>query len=52
MMTEKTGLDAIRDAIAEELRRNDRVFVLGEDVGRRGGVFRASRPGQIIRPPP
>jgi 2-oxoisovalerate dehydrogenase E1 component beta subunit len=42
-MTEKTVLDAIRDAIAEELRRDERVFVLGEDVGRRGGVFRATQ---------
>ncbi len=30
---------AIRDAIAEEMRRDPRVFVMGEDVERFGGVF-------------
>lgn len=39
----KTLLEAIRDALAEEMRRDERVFVLGEDVGRRGGVFRVTQ---------
>ncbi len=30
---------AIRDTLAEEMRRDDRIIILGEDVGRRGGVF-------------
>ncbi|MDD3110308.1 MAG: alpha-ketoacid dehydrogenase subunit beta [Eubacteriales bacterium] len=30
---------AIRDAITEEMRRDPRVFVMGEDVERFGGVF-------------
>lgn len=30
---------AIRDAIAEEMRRDPRVFLMGEDVARFGGVF-------------
>ncbi len=30
---------AIRNAIAEEMRRDSRVFVMGEDVERFGGVF-------------
>jgi Pyruvate/2-oxoglutarate dehydrogenase complex, dehydrogenase (E1) component, eukaryotic type, beta subunit len=30
---------AIRDTLAEEMRRDDRIIVLGEDVGKRGGVF-------------
>lgn len=31
---------AIREAIAEEMARNDRVFVIGEDVGAAGSVFK------------
>jgi pyruvate dehydrogenase E1 component beta subunit len=33
---------AIRDTIAAEMDRDDRVVVLGEDVGRNGGVFRVT----------
>src|SRR5881396_1731034 len=32
-------LEAIREALAEEMRRDPRVFVLGEDVGAYGGAF-------------
>ena len=32
-------IEAGRSAIQEEMRRDDSVFVLGEDVGKRGGVF-------------
>jgi 2-oxoisovalerate dehydrogenase E1 component beta subunit len=35
-------IDAITDAIREEMGRDSRVFILGEDVGVRGGVFRAT----------
>lgn len=37
-----TMLDAIRDALALELQRDDRVMILGQDVGKLGGVFRAT----------
>ncbi len=40
-MAEKTMVEAVRDALADEMRRDERVFVLGEDVGE-GGVFRAT----------
>ncbi|MCH7810568.1 MAG: alpha-ketoacid dehydrogenase subunit beta [Chloroflexi bacterium] len=40
-MTEKTMVEAVRDALSDEMRRDERVFVLGEDVGG-GGVFRAT----------
>ncbi|MCH8201445.1 MAG: alpha-ketoacid dehydrogenase subunit beta, partial [Chloroflexi bacterium] len=40
-MAEKTMVEAVRDALSEEMRRDERVFVLGEDVGG-GGVFRAT----------
>jgi 2-oxoisovalerate dehydrogenase E1 component beta subunit len=32
-------LDAIREALVEEMRRDPKVFVLGEDVGEYGGAF-------------
>lgn len=35
-------IEAITNAIQEEMQRDERVFVLGEDVGVRGGVFRAT----------
>jgi 2-oxoisovalerate dehydrogenase E1 component beta subunit len=37
-----TLIDAIRQAMDEELARDKRVFIVGEDVGPRGGVFRAT----------
>jgi 2-oxoisovalerate dehydrogenase E1 component beta subunit len=36
-------VQAINDALRHEMRRNDRVVVLGEDVGRVGGVFRVTQ---------
>lgn len=41
-MAIKTYIEAVTDALAEEMERDERVFVLGEDVGVRGGVFRAT----------
>ncbi len=38
----KTMVEAIRDALVEEMTRDDSVVVLGEDVGLKGGVFRAT----------
>lgn len=35
-------IDAINLAMKEEMERDDRVFILGEDVGRKGGVFKAT----------
>ena len=37
-----TVLEAIRDAMREEMRKDERVFVMGEDIGARGGVFLAT----------
>ncbi|MGQ9910449.1 MAG: alpha-ketoacid dehydrogenase subunit beta [Candidatus Flexifilum sp.] len=42
-MAQMTLIDAIRLAMDEELARDPRVFLAGEDVGPRGGVFRASQ---------
>ncbi|MCC7449335.1 MAG: alpha-ketoacid dehydrogenase subunit beta [Anaerolineae bacterium] len=41
-MPEITLIDAIREALDEALARDQRVFITGEDVGPRGGVFRAT----------
>jgi pyruvate dehydrogenase E1 component beta subunit len=35
-------IQAVNDALRIEMRRDDRVVVLGEDVGKFGGVFRAT----------
>ncbi|MCM3611218.1 alpha-ketoacid dehydrogenase subunit beta [Planococcus sp. MERTA32b] len=35
-------IDAITLAMKEEMERDDNVFVLGEDVGKKGGVFKAT----------
>ncbi|HFQ6098192.1 TPA: alpha-ketoacid dehydrogenase subunit beta [Listeria monocytogenes] len=35
-------IDAITTALKEEMERDDKVFILGEDVGKKGGVFKAT----------
>jgi 2-oxoisovalerate dehydrogenase E1 component beta subunit len=37
-----TYLEAIRQALGEELARDDRVFLLGEDIGAYGGAFKVT----------
>lgn len=41
-MTTITYREAIREAIRDAMRRDDRVFLMGEDVGRYGGGFGVS----------
>ena len=41
-MAEKFLVEAVNDALQVEMERDDTVMVLGEDVGRAGGVFRAT----------
>ncbi|WP_121611909.1 alpha-ketoacid dehydrogenase subunit beta [Mesobacillus foraminis] len=36
-------IDAVTMAIEEEMSRDSKVFVLGEDVGKKGGVFKATQ---------
>jgi 2-oxoisovalerate dehydrogenase E1 component beta subunit len=38
-----TYIDAVTMAIREEMQRDPKVFVLGEDVGLKGGVFKATQ---------
>src|SRR6185436_9948887 len=41
-MPQMTVLQAVNSALHEEMARDDRVCVLGEDIGKLGGVFRAT----------
>ena len=41
-MAELSIVEAVNDALHVELARDDSVMVMGEDVGRAGGVFRAT----------
>ena len=42
-MAEKCYWEAVRDALREEMLRDERVFVMGEDVGIYGGAYGATR---------
>ena len=41
-MSEKNLVSTIHDTLMDEMKRDDRIIVLGEDVGARGGVFRVT----------
>ena len=42
-MPEITYAQAIKDAMSEEMRRDPKVFILGEDIGAYGGAFGVTR---------
>jgi pyruvate/2-oxoglutarate/acetoin dehydrogenase E1 component len=42
MSKDLSYLEAIREALVEEMRRDPKVFVLGEDVGAYGGAFKVT----------
>jgi len=42
-MTHRNMVQAINEALRDEMRRDPRVVVLGEDVGKVGGVFRVTQ---------
>jgi len=42
-MPEKTYLQAISDGLRQEMRRDKRVFVIGEDIGVYGGAFKVTQ---------
>ena len=57
-MPEMTYLEAIRDGLLEAMRRDPRVFVIGEDIAAYGGAFGITRgfleefgPGRVIDAP-
>ncbi len=41
-MPEKTVIEAVRDTMRGEMRRDESIILLGEDIGKRGGVFLAT----------
>ena len=41
-MPARTFIEAIRETLADEMRRDESIIVLGEDVGKKGGVFLAT----------
>jgi 2-oxoisovalerate dehydrogenase E1 component beta subunit len=41
-MADITLIEGLRQAMDEEMARDETVFITGEDVGQRGGVFRAT----------
>jgi 2-oxoisovalerate dehydrogenase E1 component beta subunit len=41
-VAEKTYIQAISDGLREEMRKDERVFVIGEDVGVYGGAFKVT----------
>ena len=42
-MPQMNMVQAINDALRHEMRRDNRVVILGEDVGKVGGVFRVTQ---------
>jgi pyruvate dehydrogenase E1 component subunit beta len=42
-MSEKTYREAVREAIREEMQRDERVFIMGEEVGVWGGSYAVTR---------
>ena len=42
-MAVKSVIEAVREALREEMQRDPTVFIMGEDVGARGGVFLATQ---------
>ena len=42
IVPEKNVVQAVHDTLWDEMKRDDRVVVMGEDVGARGGVFRVT----------
>lgn len=41
-MAEVTYLEALRQGLWEEMEQDDRVFILGEDIGAYGGAFKVT----------
>ncbi|MER2111035.1 MAG: alpha-ketoacid dehydrogenase subunit beta, partial [Desemzia incerta] len=42
-MANLTMIEAITEALDQEMARDEKVYIFGEDVGKNGGVFRATK---------
>src|SRR5436853_4925816 len=42
-MPELTNIEAVTRTLQQEMARDPKIFITGEDVGKRGGVFRATK---------
>ena len=42
-MTIMNNIEALRETLRQEMERDPRIVIMGEDVGPRGGVFRATQ---------
>lgn len=42
-MREITYVEALREALWEEMKRDDTVFIMGEGIGKNGGAFKATK---------
>lgn len=42
-MSIKTYANAVKDVIAEEMRKDEKVFIMGEDIAEQGGIFGCTR---------
>ena len=49
-MALRTLVEAINDALRCEMAADERVILLGEDIGRAGGVFRVTEGLQAMSP--
>jgi pyruvate dehydrogenase E1 component beta subunit len=51
-MVKMTVREALRDAMAEEMRRDDDVFLMGEEVAEYQGAYKVARPAGRVRRAP
>ena len=42
-MKKTSFIEAITEALSEEMERDEKVFLIGEDIGLYGGVFKATK---------
>ena len=45
-MPEKLFRAALREALLEEMERDEKIFLIGEDIGVFGGAYRVTEVGQ------
>jgi hypothetical protein len=48
-MRELTYAQAINEALMQNLEKNERVFLMGEDIGEYGGIFQVRKTWECIK---